>query len=231
MSTPIVHLVDDDPDVRDGLTMLLETAGFAVQSYADAVDFLGAGSCAESGCLILDLRMPGMDGIELQETLVRRRVGLPIIFLSAYGDVPTTVRAIQNGAVDFLMKPVNGRVLIEKIRQTVARQETRRRQDAARGEFLGLLGRLSKREKQVLALAIAGKANKKIGQDLNLSHRTVESHRARIFLKGGVGSLLEFMQKAAAAGVQLSAADLMDGDSALLCQVPIVERRRWRRIA
>lgn len=192
--------------------MLLEAAGFGVRSYASAAAFLAASEVGAAGCLILDLRMPEMTGLELQAELIRRGIRLPVIFYSAFGDVTTAVRAMQGGAADFLTKPANGRDLIERVRQVLDQEAERQRLEAAKDELLSRLARLSRRERQVLALALVGKTNKEIADSLGLSPRTVENHRSRIFLRIGVDSLLDLMQRATAAGLVLSFVDEPPGD-------------------
>jgi FixJ family two-component response regulator len=206
-----IHLVDDDPGVREGISLLLETAGFAVKTYASAENFLSVSAEARFDCLVLDLRMPEMNGLELQAELAQRSIEMPIIFISAYGDIPTTVQAMRNGAIDFLPKPVDGPNLIEQVRLALKKAGKRKHQESAKDELLSRLALLSKREQQVLACAIAGKSNKEIADQLGISLRTVESHRSRIFLRTGVTSLLDLLQQATAAGVLLSLSDQDSG--------------------
>lgn len=204
MNIPTVYLVDDDAAVRDGVSLLLETAGFVVTSHASGASFLAALEGEPAGCLILDLCMPGMSGLEVQEELVRRQLHLPIIFLSAYGDVPITARAMRAGALDFLTKPVNGGLLVERVRAALRQNQENRRAESTQRAFQVRLGRLTPREREILALALMGLANKEIAQRLGISHRTIETHRSRIFLKVRINSLLELIQLATAAGVSLN---------------------------
>jgi len=176
-----VFLVDDDDAVRGALALLLETAGFAVNTFASAEEFLAAYRLERPGCLLLDVRMPGMNGPKLQAELKRRGVTLPIIFLSGHGDIPLAVQTIKSGAVDFLTKPVQGSVLIEQVREVLARNHHR----------CACLAGLTGREWQVLKLAVEGLTNKEIAQSLAISHRTVEVHRTRILRKTGATNLLE----------------------------------------
>lgn len=204
MNIPTVFLVDDDAIVREAVSLLLETAGFRIEAHASAESFLEAWNPARSGCLILDMLMPGMSGEELQAELNRRDVRLPVIFMSAFGDVPTTVRAMQGGAVDFLTKPVNGADLLERVRTALALDNEARMAEQARLEVKSRLAKLTVREQEILAHAVAGKSNKEIAQLLRISYRTIEVHRSHIFLKVGVNSLLELVQMAALAGVSLT---------------------------
>ncbi len=203
MNAATVFLVDDDASVREAMTMLLETAGYLVASHANAEEFLDAWQPGQRGCLLLDMRMPGMDGVELQQVLQQREIQLPIIFMSAFGDVPTTVKAIKGGAVDFLTKPVNGAILLERVKAAMAACLEAQRLEDARSLVRERLDRLTAREREILALAIAGKPNKEIAQELRISHRTIEAHRSRIFLKTGVHSLLELARIAADVGIRI----------------------------
>lgn len=211
MSTATVFLVDDDEIVRESVSLLVETAGYPVVAFDCAEDFLAAWRSREHGCLLLDMCMPGMSGAELQEELLRRDIDLPIIFMSAFGDVPTTVRAIKGGAVDFLTKPVNGAVLIDRIKAALATDATARQAEAARRDVHGRLEKLTLREREILGLAIVGMPNKEIAQELHISHRTIEAHRSRILLKTGVHSLLELARMASEAGVRIEVPGREDG--------------------
>jgi FixJ family two-component response regulator len=191
MSEPTVFLVDDDADVRAGLSLLLQSRDFPVRAFADAEAFLAADCCGQPGCLILDLRLGGMSGVELQEELARRQAHLPIIFLSAFGDIPITVKAIKAGAVDFLTKPVNGGVLLERVQLAMQRDREYRSSMAATEAFRKKIDLLTGREQEVLFLALTGMPNKDIAQQLAVSYRTVEAHRSRILLKLNARSMLE----------------------------------------
>jgi RNA polymerase sigma factor (sigma-70 family) len=202
--TPTVFLVDDDAVVRYAVSLLLDAAGLKVECHADAESFLASWRPERAGCLLLDMCMPGMSGEELQLELRRRNTRLPIIFMSAFGDVPTTVRAMQGGALDFLTKPVNGADLIERVRVALQQDRAARATEQARQDFAARLARLSPREREILVLAVAGKPNKEIAQLLKISYRTIETHRSHILLKAGVNSLLELVRIAAVAGVTLA---------------------------
>jgi two-component system response regulator FixJ len=203
MKIPTIYIVDDDEEVRFSLRSLFEVVGYWVESFASAEEFLRAERRASIGCVIIDLRMPGMGGLQLQAALANEPNALPIIFLSGYGDVPIAVTAMKNGANDFLSKPVNGKLLLEQVEAVVAESESKFALRQARAAFVIQFERLSEREREILKLAIAGKNNKEIATDLKLSYRTVENHRSRIFLKIGVQNLLELMQKAIALQVLL----------------------------
>jgi FixJ family two-component response regulator len=186
-----IFIVDDDAGVRDALTMLLEAAGYAVEAFQSAEDFLGTCIPSTSGCIILDVDMPDMDGPTLQEELVRRGVRLPVIFLSGHGTIPVTVRAIKAGAMDFLTKPVEGSELLVHVQKALEQSSRLRKKiDSSKSASL-MLATLTGREREVLMLAIAGHANKEIALRLGISFRTVEIHRAHILKKTGASNLLE----------------------------------------
>ncbi|MDO9106897.1 MAG: response regulator [Methylovulum sp.] len=188
---PCVFIVDDDYAVRDALGLVIETAGLACRTFESAEHFLESFSPGTPGCLLLDINMPGMSGHELQTELMRRNEHLPIIFLTAYGDIPMTVRAIKAGAVDFLTKPVPSNVLLERI-QAVLQQVLQLHEQALAGQALcDRLNDLTTRELEILPLLVAGHANKEIARYLNISYRTVEIHRARVLKKTGASNLLE----------------------------------------
>jgi len=184
MRQSVVYVVDDDAAVRDSLSLLLESAGLCAAAFDSAQAFLAAHRAHQPGCLVLDVHMPGMDGLELQNELARRGELMPIIFLTAHGNVPETVRAIKAGAVDFLTKPVDGKLLLDRIRAAVAVSETAHQRKAR-------LASLTQREREVLILAVAGRPNKEIARHLGISHRTVEVHRSHILSKMGAATLLE----------------------------------------
>ena len=195
-ATPTVFIVDDDPAVRDGFAHLFDAANIAAQSYANADAFLSAFDASRPGCLILDVNMPGMTGNELHDELCRRHSQLPIIFLTAYGDIPMTVRAIKAGAIEFLTKPINGQVLIEHVKEALAldaRLRAKAQHDRSQSDRLSAL---SQRERDVLRLAVSGKANKEIARELGISFRTVEIHRGHIRDKTGCNTLLELARLA-----------------------------------
>jgi RNA polymerase sigma factor (sigma-70 family) len=178
-----IFLVDDDQGMRESLTLLLELEGYRVRSFASPRDFLEAFSSCEHGCVILDQRMPEMTGTELQRLLSERDCFPPIIFLSAFGDVPTTVRAIQAGAIDFLEKPVSREILLQRIEAAFQEDRRRRAEMAAENDILQRFRRLTPREQEVMVLTTQGLTNKEIARQLGISTRTVENHRARMMVK------------------------------------------------
>jgi FixJ family two-component response regulator len=202
MSTPItsntVFIVDDDEAVRDSLRWLLEANGYRVKSYAGAEDFLGAYDADQIGVLIADVRMPGMSGLELQEELIARHAPLPIVFITGHGDVPMAVSTIKKGAVDFLEKPFNETDLRTIVARMLEQACERATQFQAQRNHQAVLSRLTSREQQVLERIVAGRLNKQIAGDLNISIKTVEAHRANIMEKLEVTTVADLMKIALA---------------------------------
>jgi FixJ family two-component response regulator len=186
---PTVWVVDDDAAMRNSLKWLIESIGLAVRVYESAEDFLRAYDPAVPGCIVSDVRMPGMSGIELQAELARRGGGVPMIFLTAHGEIPMAVRAIQSGAFDFIEKPFSNHGLLERIQRAVAREKQSRLTLERRKDVLDRLERLSTREREVLDQIVQGKANKEIASQLNVSIKTVEFHRAHVMQKMGADSV------------------------------------------
>jgi two-component system response regulator FixJ len=201
MADEIVFVVDDDADVRDSLCALLESAGVVAESYASARAFLEAYRPQRSGCLIADIRMPDMDGLELQEELNRRNAGLPVIVVTGHADVPLAVRAMKAGAVDLIEKPYDDGLLLASVRRALAKAHGEREQAAAAEAAKGRIANLSARERQVLELLVAGQPNKIIAYELDISPRTVEIHRAHVMEKMEAKSLSDLVRAAIAAGI------------------------------
>ncbi len=191
---PVVFVVDDDEAVRAAVAMLLESVALPVETFASAREFLDGWSADRPGCLVLDLRMPGLSGLELQEQLVERGSNLPIIFLTGHGDVPDAVAAMRAGAVDFLRKPFRDQDLLDRIQQALEVDRTRRSAAGQRTELAGRLERLTPRELEVLDRVVAGQPNKQIAAELGVSDRTVEIHRARAMAKMEAASLAELVR-------------------------------------
>jgi len=198
---PTVFLVDDDHAVRDALEMLLESASFKTASFENASAFLDAYMQDQAGCLVLDIRMPDMSGMELQDVLATKGIALPIIFLTGHGNVPMSARAFRTGAVDFMEKPFDESALLERIREAIQLDRTNRETVARRENARARLTTLTPREQQVMLLVVAGKVNKEIAAELNLSHRTVEIHRGRVMEKTGTQSLTRLIELAVASGL------------------------------
>jgi two-component system, LuxR family, response regulator FixJ len=180
-----VHVVDDDPAVRRSLERLLDAAGFHVVSYQSPVAFLNAASRLSAGCVLLDIRMPGVDGLEVQARLNRLRVNLPVIVMTGHGDVPSAVRAMKAGAVDFLEKPFDDETLLNAIGGAFAKASRLIGGDREAVRAAQRIATLSPREREVLDALLAGRPNKVIAFDLNISVRTVEVHRARMMERLG----------------------------------------------
>jgi FixJ family two-component response regulator len=191
---PTVHIVDDDAAVCDALGCLLEVAGFAVSTHGAALHFLHHCPPEAAGCVVADLRMPGMDGIALQAEMALRGYRMPIILISAHGDVSSAVGALRAGAVDFLEKPFDDGLFISRVIEALRRDAAQRRQQAEVASACALLGRLSAREREVAAQMIEGHANKIIADHLGISVRTVETHRAKLLEKLGIRTLPELVR-------------------------------------
>jgi len=191
-----IFVVDDDAAVRDSLRMLLKADGHDVATFASAQEFLDVCTPETQGCVILDVKMPGMDGPTLQEELNRRAVRLPIVFLSGQGTIPITVRTIKAGAVDFLTKPVDGSELLACVRDALKAGMAAQELDADRNSSASRLSTLTDREREIMELTIEGRTSKEIARQLAISYRTVESHRAHILRKTGAANLIELARLA-----------------------------------
>lgn len=195
-SEATIFVVDDDPGVRQSLEMLIRAIGQSVETYASAGEFLDAYTSERPGCLVLDLRMPGMSGLELQEELGSRGSNLPVIFITAHGDVPTAVDAVKGGAIDFIQKPFRDQDLIEKIELALEQNERALEETAERGDVQARVASLTSRERQVMDIVVDGRTNKAMATELRLSERTVEIHRARVMSKMGADSLPDLVKMA-----------------------------------
>jgi FixJ family two-component response regulator len=191
---PTVYVVDDDPGVLDAVRLLLRSVGLRSAGFSSAAEFLAAHDPDAPACLVLDLRMPGMSGIELQGRLKEVGSEIPIIFVTAHGDVPTAVEAVKAGAVDFIQKPFQDQKLLDKVHQALALNARTREVRSRRRDILRRLEELTPREAEVLALVVAGKLNKTIARELGISQRTVEIHRARVMEKMRARSVSELVQ-------------------------------------
>ncbi|ABS63655.1 response regulator receiver protein [Parvibaculum lavamentivorans DS-1] len=199
-----VFVVDDDAAVRDSVSALLESASFRVENFDSAASFLASRATERPGCLVVDIRMPDMDGLELQEEMVRRQIALPVIVMTGHADVPLAVRAMKAGAVDFIEKPFNDELLLDSVARAL--EAGRQQRDdagfakAAKHRVAGL----TQREREVLEHLVAGKANKMIAYDLDISPRTVEVHRANLMEKMQARTLSDLVRMALEAGVRLA---------------------------
>ncbi len=195
-SSSIVYIVDDDEAVRDSLRWLLEANGYQVVAFDSAEKFLENYNPNTISVLIADVRMPGMSGLELQETLVARKATIPVVFITGHGDVPMAVSTMKKGAVDFLEKPFNEADLREIIARMLEQAVSNASEQQARKNHEELIGRLTAREQQVLERIVAGRLNKQIADDLNISIKTVEAHRANIMEKLEVTTVADLMKVA-----------------------------------
>lgn len=197
-----VFVVDDDPNVREALALVMKSVGLAVESYVSAEDFLRAYDPRRPGCLVLDVRMPGMGGLALQELIAARRIDLPIIFITGHADVRMSVRAMKGQAFEFLEKPFSDQELLDRIHEALDLVvRTRRQRDATAGAAARIAS-LTAREREVLERITEGKPNKVIAAELDVSEKTVESHRARVMKKMGVRSLAGLIRAALKVGLE-----------------------------
>ena len=193
-ATPTVIVIDDDDAVRGSLKLLLRAVNLPVVAYALAQEFLARYLLDQPGCLIVDVRMPGMSGLELQQVLNRRGAMIPLIFISGHGDISMAVEAMQHGAFDFLPKPFCDRDLLDRVERALQRDAANRRQVAQSDSIRGCFEELTPREREVLALVVVGKPNKIIASDLGVSQRTVEIHRARVMEKMQASSVAQLVR-------------------------------------
>jgi len=195
---PTIFIVDDDEAVRDSLRWLMESVGLRAQTYSSAQAFLEACHADQSGCLLLDIRMPGMSGLDLQERLVTEGIELPVIIITGHGDVPMAVRALKNGALDFVEKPFNDQLLLDCVNRAIAEDAERRRNLAHGAALRERFSLLTPREREVLGLVVDGTPNKLIAAELGVSLKTVEAHRARVMEKLEADSLSHLVRMALA---------------------------------
>ena len=191
---PTVFIVDDDDEVRDSLEDLVDSVGLKAEIFASAQEFLAAYDPLRAGCLVLDIRMPGMSGLELQEKLGERQAVLPIIFITGHGDIPMAVEAMRRGAVDFIQKPFRDQDLLDRINSALAQGVGRREDMQEQRAIEERIHSLTRRERQVMEMVVEGKANKVIAIDLGLSQRTVEVHRANVMEKMRTKTLADLVR-------------------------------------
>lgn len=203
--TPTVFVVDDDFSVRRSLELLIESAGWQSQTFASAQDFLEYPRAPAPSCLILDVTLPDLNGLELQKRITTRENEMPIIFITAHGDVPTTVRAMKAGALEFLTKPFDDEVLLDVIQQAIERSQIAHEENAARQALLERYGLLSRREREVMTLVSSGLLNKQVGGELGISEITVKAHRGRVMRKMQAHSLAGLVNIAAQLGLGTAA--------------------------
>lgn len=197
----LIHIIDDEDSVRRSAGFMLKTSGFAVQSWASGVAFLKEASHVDTGCILLDVRMPEMDGLAVQQALIERGVAMPVIVLTGHGDVTIAVKAMKAGAVDFIEKPFANDVLLAAIEAAFARLDAAESSAGRASEATVVIGGLTQREREVLEGLAQGYPNKTIAYDLGISPRTVEVHRANVMTKLGARSLSDALRIAFAAGM------------------------------
>ena len=191
---PVVFIIDDDPAVRDAVSLLLRADGLAVAAFATAADFLESPAASQAACLVLDVRMPGMSGLDLQKQLQARQCRTPIVFMTGHGDVPMAIRAMKAGAFDFIEKPFQGATLVRRVREALALDTRQRAVQARRADAEARLASLSAREREVLDRVAAGHYNKVIAAELGISLSTVEIHRKRVMEKLHAESLSDLIR-------------------------------------
>jgi RNA polymerase sigma factor (sigma-70 family) len=203
MGEKTVFVVDDDPAVRDAVSVLVGSAGYRVETFASAEDFLSRRSGDERGCLIADVRMPGLSGLDMQEKLAEGGSLLPVIFITGYGEVPAAVRAMKNGAVDFLQKPFSDSTLLDRVRDAIRRSEESRESDEETARIRARLSGLTDREREILDLVVEGQSTKQIAATLKRAEKTVEFHRTNIMRKldaPNVAALVRLVMQARTTG-------------------------------
>ncbi len=196
--TAVVHVVDDDASIRGALEGLFNSVGLATRSYAAARDFIGTSLADKPGCIVIDIRLPDMNGLEFQAQLTRMGVSLPVVMMTGYGDVPMSVRAMKRGAVDFLSKPFRDQDMLDAVMTAIERDRQRRTIDGDLALLRQRLGTLSARERQVMLLVTAGKMNKQIAGDLGISEITVKIHRGAAMRKMKARTLADLVRMAEA---------------------------------
>jgi len=198
---PIVFIVDDDLSVRRSTERLIRSAGFKVLTFTSAREFLASPRPEGPACLVLDVRMPGLSGMELQRELTQSGTHIPIIFITGHGDIPMSVRAMKAGAVEFLTKPFRSRSLLEAVRAAIERDRSAHKSRSETGELRQRYEQLTPREREVMALVVAGQLNKQVASELSTTERTIKFHRANIMQKMGVASLADLVRMVEKLGV------------------------------
>jgi FixJ family two-component response regulator len=191
---PIVFVVDDDPLIRDGLRSLIKSVGLHVETFGSSREFMQRRPSDAPGCLVLDVRLPGLSGLDLQRELNESNFQIPIIFMTGHGDIPMSVRAMKNGAQEFLTKPVRGQDLLDAVQQAIARDRAARRERAKMADLRTRFDSLTPREREVLDLIVAGLLNKQIAGELNIKEVTIKTHRAHIMQKTQAESLAHLVR-------------------------------------
>ena len=198
----VVFVIDDDEDLRDGLSNLMRSVGLQVRAFASAMDFLKSSLPDTPSCLVLDVRLPGVSGLDFQSELIRKNIGMPIVFMSAHGDIPMTVRAMKAGAVEFLPKPFHDQSMLDAVHSALEKDRQRRKGIGDTSQLRSSFDSLTPREQQILAYVASGLMNKQIADETELSEITVKVHRASVIRKMGAKSLADLVRMADALGVR-----------------------------
>jgi len=193
---PVVFIIDDDPSVRDGVGDLLRSVGLGARSFTSTLEFLNSSRPDAPGCIVLDVRLPGASGLEFQRTLAELGIELPVIFISGYGDIPMSVKALKSGAIEFLTKPLRAQDLLEAVHAGIKQDRTRRQRAALVAELQERFHSLTMREKEILPLVVTGQLNKQIAAQLKLSEMTVKIHRSQVMRKMRAKSLVDLVRMA-----------------------------------
>jgi FixJ family two-component response regulator len=201
-SHPIVFVVEDDPSMRDALTNLFRSVGLRVQAFGSAPEFLQSKIPDVASCLVLDVRLPGPSGLDFQSELAKANIHIPIIFVTGYGDIPMTVRAMKAGAVDFLSKPFRHQDMLDAVATAIERDRETRRDAKIFADMRGRFETLTPREREVMTLVVAGLMNKQIAAEIGLAQITVKIHRGRIMKKMGARSLADLVRMTEALGIR-----------------------------
>jgi FixJ family two-component response regulator len=200
--SPVVFVVDDDASVREGLKSLLRSVNLQVETFGSASEFLQTKLPDDPGCLVLDVRLPGLSGLDFQTELANSGIAIPIIFITGYGDIPMSVKAIKAGAVEFLTKPFREQDLLDAVRAALEKDRGRREQDKKTSDLRKLFGALTSREQEVMGLVTAGLMNKQIAAKIGVSEITVKVHRGSVMRKMGARSLADLVRMADALGIR-----------------------------
>jgi FixJ family two-component response regulator len=198
---PIVFIIDDDTSVREGISDLLRSVGLGVQTFGSTQEFVSSNRPDARGCIILDVRLPGRSGLDFQQTLGELGIRLPVIFISAHGDIPISVRAMKSGAIEFLTKPINEQQLLDAVQAGIELDRANRQDDALATELRARFDSLTPREREIMSLVVSGKLNKQIGFQVGLSEMTVKVHRSHVMQKMQAKSVVELVRMADKLGV------------------------------